>query len=66
MLGRYLRRRSAKKIDCFFCHKTIKKKETWGFDIDTADGMLKKAICEDCANDLQEMKIGASVRKLHE
>lgn len=65
MLGLFTRR-SPKKIDCFFCKKTIKKKDAWGFDIDTADGMLKKMVCKECADNLEEMRIGATVRKMNE
>lgn len=55
MLGSLL---NPKKAKCFFCPTVLKEKKAWKFEINTAEGVIVKHVCESCARDLETMKEG--------
>jgi hypothetical protein len=40
---------------CFNCESTVNKKDIYSVDIDTADGPLHLKLCQNCADDFDNM-----------
>lgn len=47
--------RFIKKHTCFYCEKTVDKKDIFNVKLETAEGPLELKACKDCANNLNEV-----------